>query len=120
MSPVSSANDTCSGHLRNSARQAGHLVAHNDVVCLHRLQGIDGILHAFAFNHRRAGNIEDRNVGPHSFRGHLKGTQGACAGLIKKHENRLSLESGKLLYRTLENILQRLGLTQNFLNLFAV
>lgn len=80
---IAGIDDAGIGHLRDGGGQAGATVADDDVVGAHRLQGLDGFAHGFAFADRGRGDVEIGDIGGEAFRGDLEGRVRAGGGLVE-------------------------------------
>lgn len=110
MGTVAGIDHRRAGESGDGSGQSGCLVADDDVVGTHRLEGFDGFPNGLAFGDGGVGDIEIRDVGGETFRGDLERGVGARAGFVEKHQHGLALERRNLLHRAGEQLLERCGL----------
>ncbi len=96
------------------------LVAHDDEVGAHGLEGFDGFPNGFALGDGRVGDVEVDDIGGEAFGGDLEGRVGAGAGLVEEHEHGFALEGGDFFHRAGEEFLERDGLIEEVVDFRAI
>ena len=120
MGTVAGVDHGGTGESGDGPGQSGCLVADDDVVGAHRLEGFDGFPNGLAFGDGGAGHVEIGDIGGKTFRGDLERGMGARAGFVEKHQHRLALERRDFLHRAGEELLERRGLIEQQVDFLAV
>ena len=95
------------GMARDEGGHAGRGVAHDHVIDLHRLHGIDRVEDGLAFGHARLGDGQIGHVGRKAFGRDFEGGAGAGGRFEKKVEHRLAAQGGDFFDRAVEEVFER-------------
>ena len=117
--PVAGVDHGGRGMARDEGGHAGRGVAHDHVIDLHRLHGIDRVEDGLAFGHARLGDGQIGHVGRKSFGRDFEGGAGAGGRFEKKVEHRLAAQGGDFFDRAVEEVFEGAGGVEKEDNLLA-